>query len=103
MALRGCGGATADAGEWLIGRDARLTEIGDAGLTAPVRLRDAYRVHGGGPEAWAEIEAERAVVNAYLEAETALGRADPVGRVGLLIGPRPGRAAGHGRRRLRRR
>jgi hypothetical protein len=81
--------ATADAGEWLIGRDALLAEIGAAGLTAPVRLRDAYRVHGGGLESWAEIDAERAVVDAYVDVEAALSQADPVGRVGLLIGPSP--------------
>lgn len=81
--------ATADAGEWLIGRDALLAEIGGAGLTAPVRLRDAYRVHGGGLESWAEIDAERAVVDAFLEVQAALSQADPVGRVGLLIGPSP--------------
>jgi hypothetical protein len=81
--------ATADAGEWLVGRDALLAEIDRAGLTAPVRLRDAYRVHGGGLESWAEIDAERAVVDAYVGAEEALAEADPVGRVGLLIGPSP--------------
>ena len=81
--------ATADAGEWLIGRDALLAEIGTAGLTAPVRLRDAYRTHGGGLESWAEIDAERAVVDAYVVVEAALAEADPIGRVGLLIGPSP--------------
>ncbi len=51
-----------------------MAEIEEAGLTAPDRLTAAYRVHGGGPEAWAEIDAERAVVDAY--AETAAAVAD---------------------------
>jgi hypothetical protein len=80
----------AAAGEWLVGRDALLGEIEQAGLTAPERLRAAYEVHGGGPEAWAEIDAERAVVNAYDDAANTIDdRLDPIARVGLLLGPSP--------------
>jgi hypothetical protein len=80
----------ADAGEWLVGRDALLTEIEAAGLTAPDRLRAAYDVHGGGRQAWAEIDAERALVEVYVrESETIDAGLDPIARVGFLFGPGP--------------
>jgi hypothetical protein len=83
-------GLIADAGAWLAGRDALLAEIEAAGLTPPDRLAAAYRTHGGGPEAWAEIDAERAVVDAHADAAATIdGRLDPVARVGLLLGPGP--------------
>lgn len=75
---------------WLAERDVLLREIEAAGLTAPERLSAAYRTHGGGGEAWIEIEAERAVVNAYDEAADAVAAGvDPVARVGMLMGPSP--------------
>jgi hypothetical protein len=80
----------ADAGEWLVGRDALLAEIEAAGLTAPDRLRAEYEVHGGSTEAWAEIDAERAVVQAYSEADATIQEGiGPIERVGLLGGPSP--------------
>jgi hypothetical protein len=80
----------ADAGEWLVGRDALLAEIEDAELTTPDRLRAAYEVHGGGPPAWAEIDAERALVEVYVrESETIAAGLDPIARVGFLFGPGP--------------
>jgi hypothetical protein len=80
----------ADAGEWLVGRDALLAEIEDAELTTPDRLRAAYEVHGGGPQAWAEIDAERALVEVYVrESETIAAGLDPIARVGFLFGPGP--------------
>ena len=80
----------ADAGAWLVGRDALLAEIEAAELTAPDRLAAAYRTHGGGSEAWAEIDAERAVVDAHADAAASIdGRLDPVARIGLLLGPGP--------------
>lgn len=78
------------AGGWLAERDVLLGEIEAAGLTAPERLSAAYRLHGGRGEAWIEIEAERAVVNAYDDAADAVAAGvDPVARVGLILGPSP--------------
>jgi hypothetical protein len=75
---------------WLAERDLLLGEIEAAGLTAPERLSAAYRLHGGGGEAWIEIEAERAVVNAYDDATEAVAAGiGPVQRVGLMLGPSP--------------
>ncbi len=75
---------------WLAERDLLLAEIEGAGLTAPERLSAAYRLHGGGGEAWIEIEAERAVVNAYEEAAASVeAGVGPVARVGMLLGPSP--------------
>jgi hypothetical protein len=82
--------AIAEAGEWLVGRDALLAEIAAAGLTAPDRLQAAYEVHGGGIEAWAEIDAERAIVDAYAQAAQTIEEGiDPIARVGLAFGPSP--------------
>jgi hypothetical protein len=82
--------AIGDAGEWLVGRDALMNEIERAGLTAPARLRAAYEVHGGAPEAWAEIDAERAVADAYGDGAAAIEEGiGPVARIGLLLGPSP--------------
>jgi hypothetical protein len=79
-----------DAGEWLVGRDALLAEIEAAGLSAPDRLRAAYEVHGGGTQAWAEIDAEQAVVDAYSDAADAVEQEiGPIARIGLLFGPSP--------------
>ncbi|MGH2488265.1 MAG: hypothetical protein ACRDFR_01425, partial [Candidatus Limnocylindria bacterium] len=80
----------AAAGDWLIERNRLRFLIERAGLTAPDRLLAAYRTHGGGDSAWAEIDAERAVVTAYGDvAERLAAGLDPVQRVGLLIGPGP--------------
>jgi hypothetical protein len=78
------------ASGWLAERDVLLREIAGVGMTAPERLSAAYRLHGGGGEAWIEIEAERAVVNAYDDAAAAVAAGiDPVARVGLMLGPSP--------------
>jgi hypothetical protein len=82
--------AIADATEWLHGLDGLLADLGQAGLAAPERLGAAYRLHGGGSEAWAELDAERAVAAAYAGvSDTIAAGLDPVARVGLLIGPGP--------------
>jgi hypothetical protein len=82
--------AIADAEAWLLGRDLLLADLGQAGLTAPERLSAAYRQHGGGADAWAEIDAERAVAGAYAAvADSVAAGLDPVARVGLLLGPGP--------------
>jgi len=51
---------------WLDARDQFLTALGQAGLTAPQRLRDRYLSDGGGPAAEAELNAERAVLDALM-------------------------------------
>ncbi len=80
----------AAARDWLAGRDELLAEIEQADLSAPDRLAAAYHAHGGGTEAWAEIDAERAVADAYGEAAATIDdRLDPVARIGLLLGPSP--------------
>lgn len=78
------------AAEWLVGRDVLLREITDAGLVAPDRLGAAYRLHGGGAEAWAEIEAERAIVQAHAAVAATIGTGlGPMARIGLWGGPSP--------------
>jgi hypothetical protein len=75
---------------WLADRDRLAAAATDAGLTLPQRLRDRYRTGGGSADARAELEAERAVVEAYRAA--LLASVDERGileRIGLLGGPEP--------------
>lgn len=75
---------------WLEDRDALRDRMEAAGLAAPDRLQQAYRAHGGGAEAQAELDAERTVVDAY--AETAADVNAPrsfLERVGMLGGSDP--------------
>lgn len=86
--------------EWLLIRDDLLDELGRLGLSAPDRLQQAYRAYGGGPEAVDEVEAERAVVDAYGEAaERVNAPRSFLARLGLIGGPDPathlGLANGH--------
>jgi hypothetical protein len=79
-----------EATAWLASRDELLVEMEAAGLSAPDRLQQAYRSFGGGAEAQAELEAQRAVVDAY--AATAADVNGPrtfLERVGLIGGPEP--------------
>jgi hypothetical protein len=82
--------AIAEATSWLSERDALLSDIQAAGLTAPQRLRDEYQTGGGSPAARTELEAEAAVVASYGGAR-ALATADrsPLEQVGLLGGDDP--------------
>ena len=76
--------------EWLGERDVLLSEITDAGLTAPDRLEDAYQDQGGGDPAVAEIEAERVVVRAYVAvSEEVAAGVTPIQQVGLLFSASP--------------
>ncbi|MDQ3690191.1 MAG: hypothetical protein M3406_09195 [Chloroflexota bacterium] len=78
------------AAAWLDERDALLTDMQAAGLSAPDRLQLAYRSFGGGAEASAELDAQRAVVDAY--AATAADLNGPrtfLERIGLIGGPEP--------------
>jgi hypothetical protein len=82
--------ATAAASDWLAERDELLDAVDAAGLSAPQRLHDAYRRDGGGPEAQAELAAQRAVVEEYqLALEAASAERSLLARVGLLGGEDP--------------
>jgi len=79
-----------EAAAWLLGRDELLDAMQEVGLSAPDRLRQAYRTYGGGAEAVDELEAEQAVVDAYRSAATEVnGERSFVQRVGLIGGPDP--------------
>jgi hypothetical protein len=79
-----------EAAEWLGRRDELLTEMQRVGLSAPDRLQQVYRSYGGGPESSAELDAERAVVDAYAEtADDVNGERSFLERIGLIGGPDP--------------
>lgn len=80
----------ADALAWLQARDALLSEMEAAGLSAPDRLQQAYRSFGGGVEAHDELAAQRAVVEAYAgTADDVNGARSFLERLGLIGGPDP--------------
>ena len=58
--------AIAEATAWLIERDALIDRAADAGLVTPSRLRERYVAAGGGPDASAELQAEEALVDAFV-------------------------------------
>jgi len=79
-----------ESAAWLVRRDELLAAMQAVGLSAPDRLRQAYRTYGGGPEAVDELEAERAVVDAYTTTAAEVnGERSFVERVGLIGGPDP--------------
>lgn len=79
-----------EAAAWIVRRDELLAAMQAVGLSAPDRLRQAYRTFGGGPEATDELEAERAVVDAYTTAATEVNAERSfVERIGLIGGPDP--------------
>ncbi|MDQ3148598.1 MAG: hypothetical protein M3Q38_01555 [Chloroflexota bacterium] len=79
-----------EASVWLGGRDALLADMQSAGLSAPERLQLAYRSFGGGAEAQAELDAQRAVADAYAVTAADLnGARSFLERVGLIGGPDP--------------
>lgn len=63
-------GAMEVASAWLIDRDAMVARVAKAGLTPPDLLRQRFAAGGGGPDARAELAAEAAVVDAYLDVQT---------------------------------
>jgi hypothetical protein len=80
----------AAARRWLDERDALLADIDAAGLSVPSRLRDRYQQSGGGSEARDELEAERAVVDAYRSGiEAASAEHSFLARIGLAGGVAP--------------
>lgn len=75
---------------WLADADILLAEMAEAGLSAPERLQQAYRADGGDDEAYAELERERTVVEAYVAtAEQVNAERSFVERVGLIGAPDP--------------
>lgn len=85
---------------WLQERDALISAVSGAGLSAPARLRERWVADGGGASARAELQAEQAVVSGYVAASARVnGSRGPVDWLGLLGGPSPRAelttAAGH--------
>lgn len=78
------------ASAWLTARDQVVAQIAAAGLATPQRLRDRYTVAGGGPDASAELDAERAVVERYLALKDRIGGPmDPLETIGLFAASDP--------------
>ncbi len=79
-----------DAAAWLVERDELLDQMAAAGLSAPDRLRQAYRAYGGRAEALSELETEREVVEAYSAAAARVNAERSfLERLGLVGGPDP--------------
>jgi hypothetical protein len=82
--------AIAEATAWLAARDELSAAIDAAGLATPDRLRDRYRVSGGGPDAQDELDAEAALVAGYTDVRAQIARRPSiVQQVGLLGGEEP--------------
>jgi hypothetical protein len=82
-----------EASAWLAERDALIAEMAAAGLVPPGRLRDRYVVTGGGAEASAELDAERAVLHAYgVVQERVLAPRSPTEAIGLFLANAPARS-----------
>jgi len=75
---------------WLAARDRLMADAEQLGLTVPQRLRDRYRTTGGGADAETELDAERAVVDAYASViEKSNAGRSILERIGLIGGPEP--------------
>lgn len=82
--------AMAVASTWLGQRDALIAKVTKAGLTTPGQLRRQFVAVGGGADAQAELAAEVAVVDAYLELQArAAAPRDPLETIGLLAADDP--------------
>ncbi len=83
--------AMAATSAWLAQRDDLLATCEAAGLVPPDRLRERYLAVGGGPEAVAELDAERALVDAYVAVQKRAGAQRGVlDAVGLFLADDPG-------------
>ena len=79
------------ASDWIERRDDLLAAMEDAGLSAPDRLQLSYRAYGGGQEAIDELEAETAVVDAYVAAAERVNQPRTLfERLGLIGSSDPG-------------
>ena len=58
------------ASAWLVDRDRLIANLTTAGLTTPDELGRRFAAGGGGPDSRAELAAESAVVDAYLDVQT---------------------------------
>jgi len=75
---------------WLEERDALLATCAAAGVVPPDRLRERYLAVGGGAEAIAELDAERALVDAYVAVERrAAAQGGVLDAVGLFLADDP--------------
>lgn len=76
--------------DWLRERDAFTADLRAVGLALPEGLRETYAGGGGDDEAYAELDAQRAVLAAYRAARAELDEpATALERVGLLALPEP--------------
>lgn len=83
-------GDISQARAWLTERDALVVQVSVLGLSTPVRLRDAYRADGGGPDARAELDANEAVVLAFAAVrQRAATERGPLVGIGLIGGTDP--------------
>jgi len=81
-----------EASAWLEDRDALIAQCATVGLVPPDRLRARYLADGGGTEAGRELEAELALVGAYVQVQTrALEPRGPLEAVGLFLADEPGK------------
>lgn len=77
--------AIAAAAAWLVERNSLIAKIGGAGLAMPSELRARFATDGGGPDARAELDAERAVVDPYVELQKrATGQRGPLDAIGMF-------------------
>lgn len=88
-------GGIDEALAWLARRDGLLERAAAAGLITPDRLRARYMADGGGTEAVAELEAEGAVVDAFLAVRAHVDAPrGPLDAIGLLGAEDPGTLLG---------
>jgi hypothetical protein len=79
-------GAIDETTAWLKERDDLLARCSAAGLVPPDRLRARYVAGGGGAEAVAELDAERSLVDAYVEVQRrAAAQRGVLDAVGLFL------------------
>lgn len=81
--------AISAASAWLVERDRLIAKVARAGLTTPSRLARQFAAAGGGAAAQAELAAEVALVDAYLELQERARPRGPLETIGLLAADDP--------------